>query len=408
MKTKRMLDFIIGNRTHRPAIRRFAIALALFAICVGLLASCQSGAETPSSVRTDVSTEIPHDTPTPFAVPTPANPNLRHIELKRRVLGIINTHRASRSLPPFRTGSNISAQLHAEKSLEDCNFGPWDSDGLSIYMKHSLVGGYQTHELLGYGANYCSDASERIPTVGDPTDKLTVAAHSMMTGSRDSPLWSLRYRSMSIGIAHEEDDLWLYILLDADYVHYDELPKIENGELVVVGTTNGLFKFITPDQLTVQLAYDPPPEPLTAGQLARGACLTGSRLVMSLFPPENVGSYRSSDPFTVTHDRCKPPREIPADLPPPESMTEARRLITESRSSREPYTNVVPQLRAAQWSAVGNEFAVRADISNLLEQFGPGVYTVVVSHDTARSEELISQYSIFHKIIPPDIYTPIP
>ena len=69
---------------------------------------------------------------------------------------------------------------------------------------------------------------------------------------------------------------------------------------------------------------------------------------------------------------------------------------------------MVPQLKATKWAVSGRRFEVRADLSSLLEQYGPGVYTVLVFHYADGIERPIVEYSIFHGITPPDTNTPKP
>ena len=49
-----------------------------------------------------------------------------------------------------------------------------------------------------------------------------------------------------------------------------------------------------------------------------------------------------------------------------------------------------------------NTFSVKADIGNA----PPGVYTVVVWAPLGGEREVVSEYSIFYRITPPDTYTP--
>ena len=69
---------------------------------------------------------------------------------------------------------------------------------------------------------------------------------------------------------------------------------------------------------------------------------------------------------------------------------------------------MVPQLKASKWTASGNRLEVRADISSLLEQHGPGVYTILVFYYADGIELPIVEYSMFHGITPPDTYMPEP
>ena len=57
-----------------------------------------------------------------------------------------------------------------------------------------------------------------------------------------------------------------------------------------------------------------------------------------------------------------------------------------------------------EWSASANAFAGKADISDILYQYGDGVYSLLVWGKIGGEDALISQYSIFHGITPPDTY----
>ena len=59
----------------------------------------------------------------------------------------------------------------------------------------------------------------------------------------------------------------------------------------------------------------------------------------------------------------------------------------------------------SEWKASGAAFAVRADISSLLQQRGSGVYSITVWGTIAGERAVISEYSIFHGITPPDTYS---
>ena len=56
-----------------------------------------------------------------------------------------------------------------------------------------------------------------------------------------------------------------------------------------------------------------------------------------------------------------------------------------------------------EWSVTNDSFAVSADISDLLDQYGNGVYTILLWAVINGEQSPISEYSIF---IPP--YSPAP
>ena len=70
-----------------------------------------------------------------------------------------------------------------------------------------------------------------------------------------------------------------------------------------------------------------------------------------------------------------------------------------------PETRTVPWITASAWVASDKSFEVRADINNILGQYGPGVYTIVVWARLMGDDNVVSEYSIFHQINPPAIYS---
>ena len=57
-----------------------------------------------------------------------------------------------------------------------------------------------------------------------------------------------------------------------------------------------------------------------------------------------------------------------------------------------------------EWTTRSDAFSVRADISDLLERRGNGVYSITVWGVIDGERAVISEYSIFHGVTPPDTY----
>ena len=334
----------------------------------------------------------------------PEAPHLRHLAEKQVALDRANAHRETLSIPAMTLGTNVAAQLHAESGLANCFAGHWDTDGLSTSMKYSLLGGYQSHEAGLNGASYCRRETDGFQPVNDLAAEIQGVVDDWIAAfPQQNPVMNPDHHRMNIGVAYDEYNLQVYVIFESDYVEYEEPPKIENGVLYLSGTTKRHVQFGALDALGVDLYYDPPPHQLTAGQLARGACFFAGRTIAFLLPPTNVGYYQSDDPLTHTYDTCKPPREMRAEVPVPKSVDQASRFYSAARELWRPFADTVPQIRATEWTASGKQFAVRADIGDLLEEHGAGVYTVVVWNYLPDSDLLVSQYSIFHDIAPPTI-----
>jgi hypothetical protein len=64
----------------------------------------------------------------------------------------------------------------------------------------------------------------------------------------------------------------------------------------------------------------------------------------------------------------------------------------------------VPKITASEWQVNGGRFSVKADLSGILDDHGPGVYTVLLWGTLDYEAQIISLYSIFYGITPPDGY----
>ena len=307
------------------------------------------------------------------------------------MLDIINAKRAEIGIPALALGANVVAQIQAQSSLDNCFAGHWGTDGLHVYMQYSLAGGYQAIDVAISGLNYCRREQ---PAKDLATELRDVLDEWLSTpGSLVNP----RNHRISIGIAFDDYNLSMYAILEGDYVEYTDSPKIENDSLIIEGSTKRDVQFDAVDQLGIIVLYDPPPEPLTIGQLVRGACYHGSLPIAFLVPPGNGGIYQSESSVENDYLKCTIPRDISPDMPAPQSIDEARSVYIDSFYSAEVSTNTIPQIRSSNWVASGNQFAVNADIGDLLEEHGAGVYTVLAWS----GDYIISHYSIFYGITPP-------
>ena len=64
----------------------------------------------------------------------------------------------------------------------------------------------------------------------------------------------------------------------------------------------------------------------------------------------------------------------------------------------------MPAITASGWRVSNGKFSVKADLSRILDIYGPGVYTVSLWGQLGGVAKLISEYSIFHEIPAPAGY----
>ena len=349
---------------------------------------------------------LPTVPPTPIPIPPPP---LRHIEEKLHMLELINDKRVSVGLNPIVLGDNAAAQLHAEASLENCFSSHWGIDGLKPYMRYSLAGGFQSNGENGSGSDYCIQASDGYRANGSAEQEIRQAMEGWMEspGHRDNILdpW---HKKVNIGLAWDRYNLMAYQHFEGDYVEYDQLPNIERGVLTMSGTVKNGVRFNDDFRdLSVQVYYDRPPHTLTRGQVARTYCYDNGLPVAALRPPLTGRSFYPRNEFSQTHNPCPNPYDVPADADAPRSHDAAHLIwLSAYRDSlaRQAQIITVPWITALEWSVKGESFSITADLSDVLEKHGNGVYSLVVWGNIEGENIVISEYSIFHDVTPPGTY----
>lgn len=352
----------------------------------------------------------PTATPAPTRTPTPVpSPELRHPMEKRYMLELINAERAKAGVGAVVLGDNIAAQTHAESALKNCFSSHWGMDGLKPYMRYSLAGGYQSNGENGSGLDYCIRPSDGYRAIGGIEQEIEEAMDGWMRspGHRRN-LLDPTHQRVNIGIAWDRYNTVMYQHFEGGYVEYERLPTISSGVLSFTGTAKNGVRFSQERDLGVQIYYDPPPHELTAGQLSRTYCYDSGRPVAGLRPPLAGRSFYPSHEFTRSYAPCPNPYDVPSDAPAPRSPAEAHRAWQEAYSaSRSPGSLqlTIPWINALQWKATGADFAIRADIDEVLKRHGRGVYSLIVWGKRGGEDIVLSQYSIFHGVVPPDGYT---
>ena len=110
----------------------------------------------------------------------------------------------------------------------------------------------------------------------------------------------------------------------------------------------------------------------------------------------------------TTKEPCPDPYKVPSDAAGASSHSEEYRFWQEAynaSSNRQERTVQLVLITASKWTADGNSFSVSANINEVLEEHGDGVYTIMVWGRISGEQAVISQYSIFHGITLPDTYT---
>ena len=131
---------------------------------------------------------------------------------------------------------------------------------------------------------------------------------------------------------------------------------------------------------------------------------------MMIRPPAPPGGWytRDSETITLSAGECPDPYRMSPGLSAPETLDEYLRLAEESRSGNEAWGTqaTVGWQTASGWKVIGRRFRVSADMSGLLKERGPGVYTVLVFQRIGDTTRRVAEHSIFHRVTTPRAYRP--
>lgn len=296
---------------------------------------------------------------------------------------LINEARAEAGVPAVTLGDNRAPQIQAESSLENCFSGHWGLDGLKPYMRYSLAGGYQSNGENALGFYYCPRNVRALPSIEQ-------VVRDAMEGWMESPghrrnILDPWHRKVSIGFAWNRHYYAAYQHFEGDYVEYDRLPMIDaNGTLSLSGRVKNEARLGGREDLSVQIYYDPPPRTLTPQQASATSCYSYGVRAASLRYPL-TGNWRwTEDAYVDTNvNFCPDPHGPPLRV-----------------------GSVVPWITARTWNVTPNSFSITADLSDVVDDHGPGVYSIMVWGTIGGEDVVISQYSIFYQVTPPDTYSP--
>ena len=322
----------------------------------------------------------------------------RLAELYELMLELINEARDSAGVPPVVLGDNPAAQLHADKSLRDCISSHWNVDGMNPDMRYTLAGGYQSALENVSGRDYCRKPGQGYTPIISLSDKVRAAMAGWMNspGHRTTILRPY-VRKVNVGLAWDLFNFHAVQHFERDYVEYTTVPMLRDGELWMEGRTKNGADLHHGDHFRVVIYYLPPPRTLTQGQIARiyGSC--NGRKVAHL-------SYRSSGTLESSWHACLLPHDVPAHLPAPSSSHEACALWEEARAKWESLTpreyGTSRKIKMGEYRLDGDRFFIRADLSQVLDEHGPGVYQVVLFGVLPPDGESkpISEYSLFYGV----------
>ena len=244
--------------------------------------------------------------------------------------------------------------MHAQDMFDNYFLSHWGTDGMKPYMRYTVGGGTNYEdENSAYSGWYDRSTDPNRYNKIDPMQEAKQLEYNMMYddagsnwGHRDNIL-NKRHKKVNIGIAYDVHRLTMVEEFEGDYMDFVGVPALTNGTL----TMSGSISLGTVD--SVDIFYDPLPQPMTQDQLLSGprSYSLGTR-VATIVPPPPPGYY---------------------------------------------YTQLPPNaVQATFWTADDTgQFSNQADIKAIIDQQGAGVYTVVVWTKTGADTVMLTNYSLW-------------
>ena len=336
-----------------------------------------------------------------------AKPQERPQDPRTTMLTLTNQHRASHGLQPVRLGGNPAAQRHAQSVLEGCYLSHWDQWGLTPNHRYALAGGTGADGENVSGASFCPKTTTRSLLLQRPADPHQEAAQAveawMNSPGHRRNLLNPAHTLMHAGIASNRSNTVMVQQFASDYVHYHQPPNISSQGLLTLSGTLRNATLQTGDLALVTLGWEPPPQPLTRGQLVHTYSVCNPVTIAYIASPPPRGMTFHSPKVTQASEpaSCLHPRRNSPDTPAPQSYREAQEAWKHAKqaSQNAPWTATAVRRIVAQdtINPAPDTFQVAADITHLLNQHGPGIYTVMLWGLPRHMQEpaLISQQPIF-------------
>ena len=381
-----------GNSVVTTALK-VLIGLTLFAVCGGIWLTGGSIVD-PSDSTTEP-------------------PRLRNELQKRHMLELINEARREAGVPPVVMGTNNVAQIQADQHLEDCVSSHWGTDGLKPY-----------HEV--FPGRRIPDQRREHPHL----QRVRAGGHLARVERRTHRDGDHRGGRMARKPRTQEDDAQSRIPEGQHRIGME--PERLQGHSTFRGRLRGN------EQTSGHRRWHPGTRGQPQQQLhvhrhpPLGGCYrlrpqtekahrrTTSKDVLLRTRRTNSSADTAATsfqgrvrvlPLPWSEAQCIDPYDVRQSAGNPESQEESSKIFEESKEEslqlRE--TEMTLNVRKArEMTADGREFSLVADVSELLQQHGDGVYTVLLwaslegnGEDEAQT---ISEYSIFHGVRTPRGY----
>ena len=329
---------------------------------------------------------------------------------KLYMLKLVNNEREKAGVQPVKLGDNQAAQLHAEAAIKGCYFSHWDKWGLKPNHRYTLAGGTGASAENVSGHRVCPGPRDDYTPVGNLSSEVADSVSGLMRsrGHRENIL-DPAHTHLNAGIAHDHYNKNVVQQFSAEYVNYEEKPHIdESGTLRLKASSKGA-SFEIGNVASIQIYYDQPPQPLTRGQMYQTYCYFSGPQAAYIVEPRSSfpegGTIEVEERQSIA--RCTDPYDVdPSSKVPSDPARAQKEKATIKARALEPRENVENVHKVAAKTLERSDEAIRveANLKEVLEFHGPGIYSIVIWGIPNHMNEnlVLSEYSIFWQVEPPE------
>jgi len=302
--------------------------------------------------------------------------------LKTELFYLINVERVLARVAPLSSGSDPSVQQHAHGMMTYGYRSHWDVNGFTPHMRYSMSGGTNRVRQNIAGPISLADYTE-----GNEGVNWADLAESVHKGLMESHVGRANildhwHGKVTIGVSCNHTQCWIVQQFESTLLKFSAVPVLSNGHLAIQGT-------LVPGLVLEGLAvwHHPYPRPLSLGQLdATYHYDYGQRPVALLRPPLPEGRYYPERAATYNWAAGIDPYTLDFRLPRSSSPP----LPVEVERSA-----AISWVTAIRWEQSGQSFYVSADLSHLVPEVGPGVYTLQVWGRQGEERVALTNYTLF-------------
>ncbi len=319
--------------------------------------------------------------------------DLQRLVLLNHALDRINEVRTGRGLEPVTPTYIGAAQAHAYDMVRNHYVSHWNLRLETSYMRHTWAGGHDySAENVAYMGYPAADNAACLPPIStDDIDGMTgwLLASSLYGDNLLNP----HHREVSIGLASGCSLKTMVQLFEGEFVRFAAVPQLVDDRLVMEG--NLLGGATLKEGAGILLRWEQPLTGLSKSLLWQTGCRYEPMPVLELVP---VGTSGNLEPNRIVERewvRCQSPREADPSLRFPEDVEQM--LQHRAGPGLELQTKIVNVMVAAAdvWHEEPGLFRIEADLGQVIDIMGPGIYTVELQGDLSGATIPLSLYSIF-------------